>query len=436
MPVPFIQLTPVGEGNGGASARLQAIQTAISAQSNKKSALYNLLGNIAAPLITQGLKTGGDVLQRHAERKALDAENKAAQETSSLLGEFFTASNNPEVTGGQVPTQDALPMESLPLGAPSGGAFKGGATSAPPSREEIFSKLASSGRLDQDKLTKLANELGVTQAGRGAELDITGKGLSNQSASLDIGKKSDDQSARRELVDIGGGVKAPRFLFDADLDTRTKKAALDKAMAVNNGTGGVELSKKTINDLQAKIIGGAAKVQESDYMLGEIDYFKNKYGNVVSKLSALGSGRYLANSPDDASRFNRLKVNIGTAGLREMTAAQGRGASDAEIKAAQKRYGDIITNAWGSSITNLTGIRNEGVRDVGIAQKFLTGKYDLGTYDPNANTPNGSSVTPTANPTQQKVDSLNDQQYKAYEKLVAQGSSAKEALDKVSRGGK
>ncbi len=111
MPVPFIQLNQVGEGTGGASARLQAIQTAIAAQGAKKNALYNLLGDIASPLINKGLEIGGDVLERRAARQALDQQSQAAEKFyNSQLDAALASQLGSENIGGD----SAQPLQLSP----------------------------------------------------------------------------------------------------------------------------------------------------------------------------------------------------------------------------------------------------------------------------------------------------------------------------------
>ena len=247
MAIQFQQLNPVKDvGSNGAA--LQALQNVIITNQAKKNALLALLGEIGSPLVNQSFTAGREGLQRRSERKTAEVESKAKQDvgdlTSQLLLSLGQGGEEATPTEGQVPTQEPLPMRSLPLGETTNDRFSGGISNKK-TKEELFSEIAKTGRLTQEQLLKLASEMKLTQAGRAGELDITGKQLGNQGQILgnqgkvlgnqgkvlSNSKKSDEQAARRELVPNKEGDLRPRFLVEAGIDTKTKEAKYNQINA-------------------------------------------------------------------------------------------------------------------------------------------------------------------------------------------------------------
>jgi len=312
MAIQFQQLNPVKDvGSNGAA--LQALQNVIITNQAKKNALLALLGEIGSPLVNQSLTAGREGLQRRSERKTAEVESKAKQDvgdlTSQLLLSLGQGGEEATPTEGQVPTQEPLPMRSLPLGETTNDRFSGGISNKK-TKEELFSEIAKTGRLTQEQLLKLASEMKLTQAGRAGELDITGKQLGNQGQILgnqgkvlSNSKKSDEQAARRELVPNKEGDLRPRFLVEAGIDTKTKEAKYNqinaKIEALRSEGSGIRSEGSGNSVANKKVISQVAGVEAATGLYLKTLEDINKFApNIFQR--AMGATLNLAKIPTRA----------------------------------------------------------------------------------------------------------------------------------------
>lgn len=420
MPVPFIQLNQVGEGTGGASARLQAIQTAIAAQGAKKNALYNLLGDIASPLINKGLEIGGDVLERRATRQALDQQSQAAEKFyNSQLDAALASQLGSENIGGESGQPLQLSPELLDgvFVKNDKGQVKLGAstaevrptTPAEAALRETFKNAVRAG-MKPDDVMKAMNLTQITPQGvkdRYSAEDIKAEYLSKE------GLENAGAKSRRNLErDLG--LRKDRADIANTYDTMNKRGV--------PGSSGKEAADKL--EKQAQGVTDALQV----------------YVNTLDKVNKAAPSIFQRGT---GAALNLVKIPT-EAGVQMKSLYGLRSRLRIEIA----RLGDVgnLTKDEQESAAKLLPDPMDTItqqkNDLAVLTEYLASKTHA-PLEPSSKfnqTPSGSSpkvnVPSKVSSVQEKINSLNDQQYKAVEKLMSQGMTGEEALNKVLRGGK
>ena len=220
-------------GSGVNASLASIINNKNAVNVREKQILANLLGTVAPQLLKGGMDALGNRNQRKRDQETLDLQAK-------ILSELITGESDPAPTtiAGDITNNNALPMESLPIGGEPIGKnqFSPNLKSTPPTKEAIlgqFIRRSIASGIPYDQAMKAAGEQGYTTAG------VAGK-LSNKAAQLGINKGTRDAELNNKVVTImidGKPVEMPLDEATKRLGVKSTEAAILTANANASAAG-------------------------------------------------------------------------------------------------------------------------------------------------------------------------------------------------------